>query len=128
MLFIEFLASNVLSCRVIMNYISGLKYTFARYRWSCTSFSHNLVLRLLKGFNYSVRPNIKPKGVIIFPQICEISLLCDLFESSLTYRTAFLLTFMVFLEFQILHLLPYKLLTSLVTSIVISHSNILGCT
>ena len=93
LLFIELLASNTLSYRVIMNYVSALKHMFKRYGWSCASFSHPLVLRLLKGVNYSVRSNLKPKGIFTFSQIREISSLCELFESSLTYRAAFLLAF-----------------------------------
>ena len=49
LLFIELLASNALSYHVIMNYVSALKHKFKRYGWSCASFSHPLVLRLLKG-------------------------------------------------------------------------------
>ena len=93
LLFIELLASNVLSYRVFMNYISALKYMFRRYGWSCASFSHPLVLRLLKGVNYSVIPNPRPKGIFTFNQIREISSLCELFESTLTYRAAFLIAF-----------------------------------
>ena len=93
LLFLEFLASNALSYRVIMNYVSALKYMFKRYDWSCTNFSHPLVLRLLKGVNYSVIPNVRPKGIFMFAQIRKISSLCDLFESTLTYRAAFPIAF-----------------------------------
>ena len=44
LLFIELLASNALSYRVVMNYISALKHKFNHYGWSCASFSHPLVL------------------------------------------------------------------------------------
>ena len=78
---------------LVMNYMSALKHMFNRYGWSCASFSHPLVLRLLKGVNYSVTSNPKPKGVFTLSQIREISSLCDLFESSVTYRAAFLVAF-----------------------------------
>ena len=41
----------------------------------------------------SVHTPLYPKGLFSFHQIREISSLCDLFESSLTYRCAFLLGF-----------------------------------
>ena len=93
LLFIELLASNTLSYRVIVNYMWALKHMFRRYGWPCANLSHPLVLRLLKGVNYLVTPNLTPKGIFTLPQIREISSLCELFESTLTQRAAFLVAF-----------------------------------
>ena len=73
--------------------MSALKYAFSLYGWNTEVFCHPLVSRLLKGINFTVHGSPSPKGLFSFQQICEISALCDLFESSLTYRTAFLLGF-----------------------------------
>ena len=48
---------------------------------------------MLKGVSYTVRPQSSPKGLFLLIQIHEISHLCEVFESSLTYRAAFLLAF-----------------------------------
>ena len=40
LLFIEFLAANAISHRVIMNYISALKFMFSRYSWDLTVLKH----------------------------------------------------------------------------------------
>ena len=93
LLFIELLASNTLSYHVMVNYMSALKHMFNRYGWPSANLSHPLVLRLLKGVNYSITPNLTPKGIFMLPQIREISSLCELFESTLTYRAAFLVAF-----------------------------------
>ena len=93
MVFLEFLAANAMSFRVVMNYVSALKYIFARYSWSVAVFDDPIVKRMLKGINYTVRPQPSPKGLFTLIQILEISHLCEIFESSLTYRSAFLLAF-----------------------------------
>ena len=54
MVFLEFLAANTLSFRVLMNYVSALKYMFARYAWSMDVFEKPIVKRMLRGINYSV--------------------------------------------------------------------------
>ena len=91
--FLEFLTANALSFRVVMNYVSALKYMFAKYAWSIEVFEQPIVKRMLKGINYTVRSQPSPKGLFTLMQIREISRLCDVFESSLMYRAAFLLVF-----------------------------------
>ena len=93
LLFLEFLASNSLSHRVILNYVSALKFAFTSYGWNSDIFSHPLVVRLLRGTALSVHTPPSPNGLFSFYQIRDISSLCDLFESSLTCRCAFLLGF-----------------------------------
>ena len=93
MVFLEFLAANAMSFRVVMNYVSALKYMFARYSWSVAVFDDPMVKRTLKGINYTVQIQPSPKGMFTLIQIREISRLCEVFESSLTYRSAFLLAF-----------------------------------
>ena len=76
-----------------MNYVSALKYMFAKCAWSIDVFEKPMVKRMLRGINYTVRSQPSPKGLFTLMQIREISRLCDVFESSLTYRAAFLLAF-----------------------------------
>ena len=91
--FLEFLAGNALSFRVVNNYVSALKYHFARYGWTLSIFESALVRRFHRGLQYSVPANPQPKGLFSLTQILEISQLCESFESSLTYRAAYLLAF-----------------------------------
>ena len=93
LVFIEFLAANALTYRVIMNYVSALKFMFGRYGWSMQVFDSPLVTRMLKTINYTVHTVPSPKGLFSLHQVCEISRLCEIYESSLTYRAAFLLGF-----------------------------------
>ena len=66
---------------------------FGKYGWSTQAFESPLVKRTLKGVNYTVHTTPSPKGLFSLQQIKEISRLCDIYESSLTYRAAFLLGF-----------------------------------
>ena len=50
MVFLEFLAANAMSFRVVMNSVFALKYMFARYSWPVAVFE-----RMLKGISYTVR-------------------------------------------------------------------------
>ena len=93
LLFLEFLASNALTYRVVMNYMSALKSMFGKYGWSPLAFESPLVKRMLKGINYTVHNQPTPRGLFTLQQIREISRLCEIYESSLTYRAAFLLAF-----------------------------------
>ena len=43
MCFLQFLASNSLSFRVINNYLSTLKFYFARYQWNISVFEDSMV-------------------------------------------------------------------------------------
>ena len=91
--FLEFLARNALSYRVIMNYVSALKFHFCHYQIPTGVFEDYFVKRLLRGIQYSVPLVVRPKGLFSLSQIREIVRICDIFENSLTYRGAFLLAF-----------------------------------
>ena len=93
LVFIEFLAANALTYRGIVNYVSALKCMFGKYGWSTQAFESPLVKLILRGVNYTVHTTPSPKGLFSLQQIKEISRLCDIYESSLTYRAAFLLGF-----------------------------------
>ena len=54
MCFLEFLASNALSFRVINNYISALKHYTMRYQWNDQVFEESLIKRLMRGLEYSI--------------------------------------------------------------------------
>ena len=111
MMFLDFLTSNTLSFRVVMNYVSALKYMFAKYVWSLDVFEKPVVKRKLIGINYTVRSQPSPKGLFTLLRIREISCLCDVFESSLTYRAAFLLAFFGLLHISNIALSSPKALT-----------------
>ena len=89
----EFLARNALSYRVIMNYVSALKFHFCHYQIPTAVFEDYFVKRLLRGIQYSVPLVVRPWGLFSLPQIREIVRICDFFENPLTYRGAFLLAF-----------------------------------
>ena len=93
LLFLEFLASNTVSHRVVSKCVSAFKFAFTSHGWDTEVFSHPLVTRLLKGISLTVQNPPSPKGLFSFYQVFEISSLRDLFESLLTYRSAFLLGF-----------------------------------
>ena len=91
--FLQFLAGNNLSFRIISNYISAMKHFFMRYKWNERVFEDVLVKRLLRGIQYSSVQKPRPKGLFSLRNIKEISQLCHSYESTLTYRAAFLLAF-----------------------------------
>ena len=64
-----------------------------RYKWNERVFEDALVKRLLRGIQYSNVQKPRPKGLFSLQHIKEISQLCHSYESTLTYRTAFLLAF-----------------------------------
>ena len=98
LLFLEFLATNALSQRVIVNYVSALKFAFDSYGWCTTVFESPLIRRMLRGIKFSICKQPSPKGVFSFHQVRHISQLCDSFDNPITYRLAFLLGFYGFLR------------------------------
>ena len=98
LLFIEFLAANVISHRVIMNYISALKFMFSRYSWDLSVFEAPIVNQLLRGIKLSLPHNPVPKGILDLPDLRYISYLCDYFDNSPVYRSVFLLAFYALLR------------------------------
>ena len=93
MLFLEFLASNGMTFRVVNNYVSALKFAFATYGWDQNVFDCAWVRRLLRGIKYSCHRQPTPKALFSLPQIREIARLCEIFENTLTHRAAFLVAF-----------------------------------
>ena len=98
LLFLEFLASQSLSSRVILNYMSALKHYFLRYSWRAGVLSSPLVISMLKGIKLSVHKPPTPKMLFILGHLREISGLCEYFPSPITYRAAFLTAFYGFLR------------------------------
>ena len=91
--FLQFLATNSLSFRVINNYLSALKFYFARYRWDWQILEDHVVERMMRGIQYSGHVVPTQKGFFSLHQISKISQLWQSFESLLTYRCAYLLAF-----------------------------------
>ena len=100
-LFLEFLASQSMSSRVILNYMSALKHYFLRYSWRAEVLSAPIVVR---GIKLSVYKPSTPKLLFSMAHIKEIFRLCDYFSSPVTYRAAFLIAFFGF--FRISNIAP----------------------
>ena len=98
LLFTEFLASNSISYRVIMNYISALKHMFTRYGWDGSVFSAPILNSLLQSIKLSFPLTPTPKATLTLRELREISRLCDQFDCPQVYRTAFLLGFYALLR------------------------------
>ena len=98
LLFLEFLAINGLSFRVINNYMSALKFYFESYSWSLGVLESHLVRRMMRDIRTSVQKNPTPRGLFSLHQIRKISRLCGEFDNPMTYRVAFLLGFYGFLR------------------------------
>ena len=96
LLFMEFLAAQCLSYRVICNYMSALKYFFSRYTWRVEVLSNPVIQRMLRGIRMTTYTSPSPKYVFSIHQLREISQLCDLFPHPLAYRAVFLVAFYAF--------------------------------
>ena len=57
MMFLEFLASNGITFRVVNNYVSALKFAFSTYGWNLDVFECVLVKRLLRVLGIHVTGN-----------------------------------------------------------------------
>ena len=104
LLFLEFLASQTLSYRVILNYVSALKYMFTRYAWHTKVLDLPIVRRMLDGIKLTVRQAPLPKMIFSLAQVSEILHLSSSFPDSFVYRSAFLLAFYAF--FRISNIAP----------------------
>ena len=104
LLFLEFLASHTLSHRVILNYVSALKFMFTRYGWQSQALDSPIVKRMLDGIKLTVRHTPLPKSLFSLSQIHQILQLCSHFSDPLVYRSAFLLAFYAF--FRISNVAP----------------------
>ena len=102
LLFLEFLASH--GHRVILNYVSALKFMFTRYGWQSQALDSPIVKRMLDGIKLTVRHTPLPKSLFSLSQIHQILQLCSQFPDPLVYRSAFLLAFYAF--FRISNVAP----------------------
>ena len=73
MLFLEFLANNGMTFRVVNNYVPVLKFAFATYGWDQNVFEWAWVKRLLMGIKHSCHQQPTPKALFSLPQIREIA-------------------------------------------------------
>ena len=81
-LWCSFLAANAITFRVVMNYVSALKYTFARYVRSLRVFENSMIKRMLRGISYTVHVLRQRKGLFTLKQVREISRLCEISQTS----------------------------------------------
>ena len=89
MCFLQFLALNSLSFRVINNYMSAPKFYFARCQSDVSVFENSMVKRMLRGIQYSCVATPTPKGLFLLHQIRMISqyYLSESFESTLLEKS-----------------------------------------
>ena len=98
LLFTEFLVANAISHKVILNYISALKFMFARYKWDLSTFQTSIFTQLLRGIKLSLPNHPAPKGTLDLSELRHIAYLCGYFDNSQVYKSAFLLAFYAFLR------------------------------
>ena len=104
LLFLEFLAAQSMSSRVICNYISALKHYFLRYSWRAYVLEANVITNMLRGIKLSVYKPPTPKPLFTLQQLREISRLCYYFPSPAAFRAAYLIAFFGF--FRISNIAP----------------------
>ena len=104
LLFLEFLAAQSMSSRVICNYISALKHYFLRYSWRAYVLEANVITNMLRGIKLSVHKPPTPKPLFTLQQLSEISRLCYYFPSPAAFRAAYLVAFFGF--FRISNIAP----------------------
>ena len=65
MCFLQFLAPNSLSFRVINNYVTALKFYFPRYAWDVRVFEALLVRKMLRGIQCSTFIVPNTEGIVL---------------------------------------------------------------
>ena len=98
--FIEYLHSNSLSYKVILNYLSSLKFAARQYNWDLKIFSHHLILAYTRSISINSSFNPTPQGIFDLTTLALISKTCNILDDPPPppYRAAFLLAFFAFLR------------------------------
>ena len=86
LIFLEFLAKNHLSPKVIKNYFSSISSLSKFYHLEASGLSHPAVLRFLRSLsiNSTFRPT--PRGVFGIPIKYDISKACDSLQDPLDFK------------------------------------------
>ena len=96
--FLEYLYSNNLSYKVILNYLSSLKTSAKKYSWNQAIFNHHLINSYLRSISINSSFNPTPRGIYDIKTLSLISSTCSILDDPPLYRAAFLLAFFAFLR------------------------------
>ena len=95
--FLEYLHTNSISHKVILNYLSSLKKTSIKYSWNPSPFSHRLITEYLRSISINSRFCPTHRGIFDLSTLALISRTCDILEDLILFRSIFLLAFFAFL-------------------------------
>ena len=96
--FLEYLCTNQISYKVMLNYMSSLRSVAKTYHWDTAPLESPLVgayLRSIK-INFTYSPTVR--GVFDINIMHSVSVACDFLSDPPLFRAAFLLAFFVFLH------------------------------
>ena len=96
--FLEYLYSNNISYKVILNYVSSLKTSAKQLHWDQTIFNHHLIQSYLRSISINSSFHPTPRGIFDIRTLALISSTCDILHDPPLYRAAFLLSFFAFLR------------------------------
>ena len=96
--FLEFLAQQNLSPKVIRNYMSSVISMAKVYHLQHVDTSHVLITRFLRSLSINSPFAPTPRGIFDIPTSYKISLACDILQHPVLFRTIFLTAFYGFLH------------------------------
>ena len=96
--FLEYLYTNSISHKVILNYISSLKKTAQRYAWQTEVFLHRLISEYLRSISINSRFAPTCRDIFDISTLALISQTCDVLDDPILFRAIFLLAFFAFLR------------------------------
>ena len=96
--FLEYLHTNSISHKVLLNYLSSLKKTSIKYSWNPSPFSHRLITQYLRSISINSRFCTTHRGIFDLSTLALISRTCDILEDPILFRSIFLLAFFAFLR------------------------------
>ena len=102
--FVEFLAFNNLQPASINNYVSALRFHGSWFNYPTDVLQHPRLTALLKAVYNTSKSAPKFKGVFDIPTLTALIQVCEVFPSSILYKSLYLLSFFGFL--RISNLLP----------------------
>ena len=96
--FLEYLFTNSVSYKVMLNYISSIKKAATKYHWNPEVLSHRLVSEYLRSISINTRFAPTSRGIFDLTTLALISQACDILTDPLLFRAIFLLAFFAFLR------------------------------
>ena len=96
--FLEYLHTNSISYKVLLNYISSLKRAALKYNWHPEVLSHRLVLDYIRSISINSTFTPTPRGIFDISTLALISRTCVILDDPILFRAIFLLAFFGFLR------------------------------